>query len=502
MTATSPLPSGLPAVDREWGGLTPGGAYLLVGRAGAGRSALALQTVQAAVEDGSRCLVLSPRSPDALTEIGRGIGLDLAAAHAAGTLRLLRIPSAEDLAARGPDKLASSYHDLARLVATDRPSRVVVEDFTPLVQFDTFERFHHAFSELVQAFRAQGTTLVIGLGDPANDASRRLLDVVEELVDGTIHLDWNGEVVLDAPVRAGYSSNDGASVEAELTTPFVSESSSDTTPSDAAPADAGPSLQPEPVAGTPAESVPAEPEAPAGFQTTFSLSATPPASDAEPEAPSDADRAGAPQAAPVEASGPRETEIVAPPAPDPSLFQPDTDSFGHDPSNALFEQGFLADSGICPAAPPAPASAPPTSPPALPSFTPLGAEPAPPQTFRSVLDASFAARDQTPFVVVAVRAEPGTPAAESFGAIEAGLRASLRADDRLHVDAERARIAAVLPASGAEAGQALFDGLQAHLRTSLGDAAEHALQTLAAVTLANGQPFQTSAELMAYAVES
>ena len=501
MTATSPLPSGLPAVDRQWGGLTPGGAYLLVGRAGAGRSALALQTVQAAVEDGSRCLVLSPRSPDALTEIGRGIGLDLAAAHAAGTLRLLRIPSAEDFAARGPDKLASSYHDLARLVATDRPSRVVVEDFTPLVQFDTFERFHHAFSELVEAFRAQGTTLVIGLGDPANDASRRLLDVVEELVDGTIHLDWNSEVVLGAPARTEYSSNDGASVDAELTTPFASESS-DPAPSDSAPAAADPSPQPEPVADVTAEPVAAEPESAVGFQTTFSQSAAPPASDAEPEAPSDADRADTPQAAPVEASGPRETEIVAPPAPDPSLFQPDTDSFGHDPSDALFEQGFLADSGICPAAPPVPAFAPPASPSALPSFTPLGAAPAPPQTFRSVLDASFAARDQTPFVVVAVRAEPGTPAAEHFGAIEAGLRASLRADDRLHVDAERARIAVVLPASGAEAGQALFDGLQAHLRTSLGDAADHALQTLAAVTLANGQPFQTSAELMAYAVEN
>ena len=111
MTAALPSPSGLPAVDRQWGGFTPGRAYLLVGRAGAGRSALALQAARAAIDEGARCLVISPRAPDALVEVGRSVGLDLAAAHGAGTLRLLRIPPAADLAARGPDGLAAAYRE-------------------------------------------------------------------------------------------------------------------------------------------------------------------------------------------------------------------------------------------------------------------------------------------------------------------------------------------------------------------------------------------------------
>jgi len=188
MPAVTPSPSGLPTVDHQWGGLSAGRAYLLVGRAGAGRSALALQTARATVDAGQRCLVVSPRAPQELVEVGRTVGLDLAAAHNAGSLRLLRIPKAADLAARGPEGLAKAYRDFAALVASDRPARVVVEDFTPLVQFDTFERFHDAFGGLVDALRAQEATLVIGLGDPANDASRRLLEVVEGLVDGTIHL--------------------------------------------------------------------------------------------------------------------------------------------------------------------------------------------------------------------------------------------------------------------------------------------------------------------------
>jgi KaiC/GvpD/RAD55 family RecA-like ATPase len=256
MIAPTPSPSGLDAVDRQWGGLAAGRAYLLVGRAGAGRSALALQTVRAAVEAGERSLVISPRPPEELVTVGKGVGIDLAKAHAEKKLRLLRIPKAADLAARGPEGLAKSYRDLVGLVASDRPDRVVIEDFTPLVQFDTFERFHEAFGGLVGALREQGATLVIGLGDPANDASRRLLEVVEGLVDGTIRLGAGGDLVLGTPARPDYPSNDGASVEAEPPPPPAPEPAA---PEPATPEPVAPALE----AATPEAATPEAPPPPA-----------------------------------------------------------------------------------------------------------------------------------------------------------------------------------------------------------------------------------------------
>ena len=535
MTAVTPIPSGLPAVDRQWGGLAPGRAYLLVGRAGAGRSALALHTSRAAIDAGERCLLISPRPPEALVEVGQGVGLDLAAAHAAGALRLLRIPSAADLAARGPEGLAKSYRDLAALVANDRPGRVVIEDFTPLVQFDTFERFHDAFSGLVDALRAEGATLVIGLGDPANDASRRLLDVVERLVDGTIYLGSGGDLRLAAPGHTAYPSSDGSSVEA------VPPPAPEPAPSPVAPLPTPPSPAPTPAVSLPPPPTPpaaapdpgppsvaampeppaAPPAPPAAAATlTFSTAAEPAAPASAPPPPPVAtepvafdapdDPFESAESLPGHTLGARadgevpETDIVAPPPADTSLLHSGTDPFGYDPTDALFEQGFLADSGAH--ALPAPPPRPMTAPAGLPSFAPLGAvaPPADPNAaFRSALAHAFERRDasQTPFLVVALRMDPASPAATHFSAVESALRSSLRDGDQLFVDSARTRAAVVLPSSEAVAGQALFAGLQSALRSTLSSDAEPVLQAVAAVTIENGQPFQTAPELLAYAVE-
>ncbi len=471
MTDAQPSPSGLAAVDRQWGGLAPGRAYLLVGRAGAGRTALALQTVRAAVEDGSRCLVISPRPPDELVEIGHDVGLDLAAAHTAGHLRLLRIPQAADLAARGPESLAKSYRDLAALVTSDGPARVVIEDFTPLVQFDTFERFRDAFDGLIRTLRAQGVTLVIGLGDPANDASRRLLDMVEGLVDGTIRLGAEGDLVLGMPARVGYPSGDGASVEVEpapASAPLVAVAS------EALVADA-----------TAAPLQAFSPPPPDGALAAFSAAPLLP----EPVASQEMD-------------GPPPTEVISLPAPDPSLLAPPNDDLDHDPADAVVSQGYLADSKSDEVDEPAPATDLAELPP--PSFAPLSAPaPDPSAAFRVALDDAFAGRaSETPFVVVALRMDPSSPGAAYFAAIEASLHSSLRPGDHLLVDDARARAAVVLPTSGPDAAHALFASLQAHLRADLGDEAHAVLQAIAAVTVPNGQPFQTSAELLRYAFDA
>ena len=190
MTAasTAPTPSGIAAVDARWGGLRPGTAVLLVGRAGAGRTALALTAVRTAVEAGQTCLLLSPRAPEALTVAAGAAGIDLAALHKTGRLRVLRIPSAQDLAAKGNAGLDAAYRDLGGLATKAGAERVVIEDFTPLVQYTTFEAFGDAFDGLRSTLAETGAAFLLGLGEPANDPSRKLLDVVQSRVEATLRI--------------------------------------------------------------------------------------------------------------------------------------------------------------------------------------------------------------------------------------------------------------------------------------------------------------------------
>ncbi|MEM0963301.1 MAG: ATPase domain-containing protein [Bacteroidota bacterium] len=642
MTAVSSSPSGLAEVDRQWGGFASGHSYLLVGRAGSGRSALAFQVVRAAVDAERRALVISPREPDALVEVATSIGFDLAAAHQRGRLRLLRIPNAQELAARGPDGLASSYRDLASLVSSDGAECVVIEDFTPLVQFDTFERFREAFHGLVSSLRDCGAMLMVGLGEPGNDASKRLLEVVEGMVAGTIRLGSDGSLQLSTPpqVPAGGDSAPAladrasdtiiAAPQTAATEPSMENAGPDVEAAPDHPAEdpSGPpqsapqpkpmveSESAEPPPGSDQDSEPQSPEPPAADLKTIETppaepppAPTPPTSDAsqaEPDASPTLDAAPehpgfptpqedsapasqrtpdpspagavdpfelatasidgdgvhspepvapvptipAPQAPPEEATpaeatpaethapaeppatapsdtgrdeSPVPTDIIAPPPPDASLLETPPDIFGSDPADTLFDQGYLADSsrgavaGRVPvaahnASPAAPAAGPDAqaSPAggdaALPSFAPLGGSPAevdPEQAFRSALRDAFATlASGDPFVVVALRMDPSAPEAAHFATVESAVLSALRPTDRILVDDERMRIVVLLPSSEQPASNALFSNLQSHLQGALGDDAERVRQSIGAVTIPNGQPFQRAATLLGYAYES
>ena len=71
----SRLHSGIPLLDRLWGGLYRGGSYLFYGRSGSGRDFAALRFAQAGVELGEPCLIVSPARPKDLTIQAAALGM-------------------------------------------------------------------------------------------------------------------------------------------------------------------------------------------------------------------------------------------------------------------------------------------------------------------------------------------------------------------------------------------------------------------------------------------
>lgn len=541
--ASTPTPSGIAPLDAQWGGLRPGSAALLVGRAGAGRTTLALRAVQAAVDAGQTCLFLSPRAPEALQAAASESGIDLPALHKTGKMRVLRIPSAQDLAAKGNAGLDAAYRDLGALAGTAGAQRIVIEDFTPLVQYGTFDAFGAAFDGLRAAFSDVGASFVLGLGEPANAASQTLLDVVSARVDATVRVSPGSPepTVTVEPLAPEATPEPEPSPEpaAPAPDPFADAPADPFPPSNdgaslphQAPLGAAFPVEPEPLAPDPF----AEPAAP-------EMAAPESAPAAEPEAL--APEAAAPEAAAPEASGdlgepldpfgadgPKppsgilRADVEPAPAPDPELLAPKADMFARDPGDAFFEGGYLVDSrgaktipvtsGVptpdAPPMPPAAPSAPEAIPPApvepVPSFVPLGAPSAPPNDHgaaetRAALDAAFASRASgVPFLVVAARMEPSQPEAAHFATVAAGLRAALPPEASLYADAARLRSLLVVPGASAGKASEIFSTLQAHLQGRLGVRAEPTLQAVAAITVPDGQPFGSAQELWTYAVES
>ncbi|MEM1056515.1 MAG: ATPase domain-containing protein [Bacteroidota bacterium] len=445
MTAASsaPAPSGIAAVDRTWGGLRPGASVLLVGRAASGRTAMALQTVRAAIAAGQTALLLSPRSPADLNTAAQSSGFDLAALHASGRLRVLRIPSAKDLAAKGNDGLRAAYRDLAGLATKAGAHRVVIEDLTPLVQFTTFEAFGAALDELRQSLGE--AALVVGLGEPANGPSRELVGVVRARVDGTVRVagdrvqfdptpepspDPTFAEIPPPPMAASVRQEPLPSppepvavapqpVVPRMETPYAAGPQD--VPPMAPPASATQTpvvperVVPEPVVPEPAamppfgslgappagfdaqEVEPTEPVLPAFDPPPFSSDGASVSIDTPEPTGHDLDFApemptppGTPRlpgvafpAAETEAEASDFPQAGVEPAlpPDPELMAPSSDAFGRDPGRAFFENGYLVDSRGATSAPISAAPSAPAEYPAPPTpMPPPGMAPTPAPT--------------------------------------------------------------------------------------------------------------------------
>lgn len=476
-------PSGVSAVDARWGGLSTGSTYVVVGTAADGRESLTLQMVRAVVDDRSRCLLLSPRDPAVLRAAARTVGLDLAEAHAGGRLRLVRMPSAASLGARGDDSLDRAFDDLAALVRSDRPDRVVIEDLGPLAAFEDADRLRAAILRLGEALRPIDATLVIGLGALEDETGSRRLAAAQAAANGTL------QIVTDAgPRRLALSPHrDGPIAPTDAQPPTRPQAAQG--PAAGAPEALAPAPQ-QPAASAPAPA-PSVASAPAPVPSV--LEAAPPA---DPPAPAVAPLSHASHVVPPSPPGAIPlTALSPPPDVDPALLNDPVDAFGLNTGASFIDQGFLLDSasgGVVGHVPSVEAAYAPPSP-----VTPAPAVVADRAAFRQVLDAAFAS--PSPFTVVAARMDPSSPHAAHFATVAGGFQAGMQATDRLFVDADRLRAVALV--TGTADASALFATLQQRVHDLLGDRGATVLTAVGAAQIPNGAPFTDASGLLAYALD-
>jgi len=520
MSPTLPLsPSGISSVDANWGGLTKGGTYLLIGHARTGRPRHVMTTVRAAVEAGEHCLLISARPQAALIAQAAEIGFDLPRASQLEQVRLLKSPHGKELAALGDEGLTRALEDLIQLAQTHQAGRVVMDDFSSFVQFRVFGAFAEVFRGLVRDAAVAETTFVLGLGEPANEASKNLLRFVEREVAGTIHAtsDVGGEnhfelipgsadVSLTEPLATPFAPISPfmeVPVEASLDAPVQPEAPR---PGTAPPGLEGPTLPPFelsiPEAGGDGSDLPVDtPDLTADLAPDLTASLNEPPPTPDPVSPSSADP-------PPQTSGDTAWAQITPVSPEDAPFPFDElDTFLSGRAR-LDPGGYFVDS----AAPTSPQHS--TSEPepnlekaasavqqaAYPKlFEPIS--PANPTTdFRQALADAYAQRETAPFLVMALRIPEDDPYADVFPAVTEGVRIGVGQAGTLLTGSYR--LIALIPNAGADVARNVFAILKAHLRTVVPDKADAALQHVNAMAVPNGEPFKTADELFGYAFES
>ncbi len=500
-------PSGIPAVDAKWGGLTKGGTYLLVGHAHAGRPRHLMATIRAAVDVGETCLLISARPQAALIELAAEIGFDLPRASQTKQVRLMKSPPGKDLAALGDGGLSRALVDLGNLARTHKAGRVMMDDFSSFVQFRDFDSFAAALRRLILDAASLDTTFVLGLGEPANDASTKLLRFVQSEVAGTIHTTSDGDDLTRFALHAGTGHRQQADEPPstfEEPAPAIEES-----------APVEPRLEPQDSVASPEEAFPPPPfelsiPVPNGGDGSNEMvgaptpTRPPPGLDAPLAVPTSdsfatttGDTAWA-SITPVSFEG--SPLIVR----GPGSFLDDTSTFGR--LEDLQETGYYVDSAEPEATTPLPK---PDAPADLDEAAASVQRAAYPELFRPITQAdpsanfkqaladAFEQRASTPFLIMAMRIAADDPYANVFPAVTEGVRIGVGQSAMML--SERGRLIALIPHAGADVARNVFAILKSHLKTIVPNRADAALQHVNAMAVPNGEPFKTADELFDYA---
>ena len=478
-------PTGIAPLDQTWGGLQPARPYVLFGRGRNGRHLLTLQLAQTGVRRGESVLFVSSRQPQDLLAEAQTFDFDLKAAAESGELRLLRIPASLLTGTLTDDALEDAIGDLVDLLHEHKPAWLVLDDFTPFVQFQEFSRFEDALTELLQGLQAADAVGVLATGEAVNEHSQRILRYLREQSAGAVRVArlQDGKLCALRFFATAESPGDPIDVLWDPNRPAALVTDEDAEHAATTPA-------PAPKRAT--RQAPA-PDALASIDTDSYTLPQPlhlPGNVVDEGIVVDSDVAGGldPFGAPL----PPLPQVYSDRTPHRLVELPDHSGADYRPPGYNRRNPMEADMMETPTNPVA------AQPPAL-APEPQGSVTQ--ATFRKALAHAFMTRatQHEPFLVLSLHIDPSHPHASAFGEVRHGVRTGLPEDGTFVSDEAKRRLVVLLPGSGPGAARNLLTHIKQHLSDGEQDG-DAVLESFSALVIPNGRPFQDPKALMAYAM--
>ncbi len=489
--------SGIGAIDGVWGGLYEGGTYLVHGTVASGRTVVPLLFTQRGCDSGDRCLFISPDRPKDLVIQASAIGFDVRAAHHAGTLKLVRIPALLGYKDVDDDILAEALAELTRTIKKNRASRVVINQFLPFAQFRSLDRFRTELITMLDALESTKSTVMIVLPEPDTPVAAKVLSFLRERCVAAIstekldRTDGSAEYFLHLNPQFGHLTKqariDWALAESlEAATPLYNEGldifADETVDIDA------PSMQTPVSSDSPESHVP-----PVTGDDVENWSMD----DFIKRMPLDAAEVPTPSIEPVPTDWEKAVENIEDTTfsaqqhqPDP-IFENSLDLGNADFSSA--DEGILDELFF--------------------DFEKKGEAFSEVRTnvysqreaFEATLQSYFAKKtySNTPFLLVAMRMDRRNEnQALDFDFVADVVSATISADDALFIHDDRERLVVVLANTEPDGAQSFFSRIRKELRNESPHLAETLLQTVSAIVVQGGHPFDNAKEFLSYVLDN
>lgn len=184
------IQSGIPLVDKAWGGFYRGGTYLLIGARKSGRTLLSLQFAMECARQKEVCLYFTSMRPKDLMIQAASIDFDLQAYMNQNLIIVVRVAPPADLYEVGnPDEFLAEYmNDIVTVVEQYQPNKIVFDEITPFIGFSDLSMLQKSFSATCETIEDSGITSLYVIGEPATPGTQAIVDSLAAFVTGTIHL--------------------------------------------------------------------------------------------------------------------------------------------------------------------------------------------------------------------------------------------------------------------------------------------------------------------------
>ncbi|PJA97897.1 MAG: hypothetical protein CO128_10145 [Ignavibacteriales bacterium CG_4_9_14_3_um_filter_30_11] len=183
--------SGIPIIDKVWGGLYKGATYVLIGSQNSGRTLLALQFAKHCVLQGQVCLYFTSMRHTELFIHAATIDFDMQHYMNKNLIVVIKVsdPFLTGSERTYDEVLADYMSDIAVVVKEHNADKVVFDDFTQFVGFNNMQLLEKSFINTIESIEAKDKTSLFLLSDPVSDDARSITSTIVENSTGVIYLE-------------------------------------------------------------------------------------------------------------------------------------------------------------------------------------------------------------------------------------------------------------------------------------------------------------------------
>ena len=191
-------PSGIPLVDKAWGGFYIGGKYFLSGSRGSGKTILGLQCARQCVRQKQVCLFFTGKNPKDVLKLATAIDFDIKAFMSQDLFILIKIelPELSNDFIKHDDELSMHWNEIVSVIEEYNVDKIIFDDFAPFIGFNNFSTLKEVFRNSTETMEEKLMTSLFIFSEPANSVAKNQVNTVVREGSGVIYIErkkWEDE---------------------------------------------------------------------------------------------------------------------------------------------------------------------------------------------------------------------------------------------------------------------------------------------------------------------